>query len=98
MTFVRPQQPIQQFDTSNGYPVPGLGFDYSDLAAFERGERVTHFRDFDRGHNRPEFFTPILFGGYPYYWDMLDMPRIMRRSQLHSSSRKSSSCSSPRPW
>ena len=74
VTFVRPQQPIQQFDTTNGYPVPGLGFDYSDLAAFERGERVTHFRDFDRGHNRPEFFTPILFGGYPYYWDTLDMP------------------------
>lgn len=71
VTIVRPQQPIQQFDTSNGYPVPGLGFDYTDLAAFQRGARVTNFHNADRNGRRAIPFTPILFGGYPYYIDML---------------------------
>jgi hypothetical protein len=59
------------FGSANG--VPGLGFDYSHLAAVSgplqnnRSLRIGH-----GAHHTQSSFVPILFGGYPYYFDSLD--------------------------
>ena len=56
------------FDGTSG--VPGLGFDFPHLAAISGGlgnNSSSHF-----GHNGRRgqgSFVPILFGGYPYYYD-----------------------------
>ena len=56
------------FDDTSG--VPGLGFDFPHLAAISgalRNNPSMHFRHLDfRGQGS---FVPILFGGYPYYYD-----------------------------
>jgi hypothetical protein len=56
------------FDGNSG--VPGLGFDFPHLAAISGARRnnpSVHFRHHDfRGQGS---FVPILFGGYPYYYD-----------------------------
>jgi hypothetical protein len=56
------------FDDTSG--VPGLGFDFPHLAAISgalRNNSSMHFRHHDfRGQGS---FVPILFGGYPYYYD-----------------------------
>jgi hypothetical protein len=50
--------------------VPGLGFDYPHLAAISGAFRNDHTSHFDHdGHRGPRSFIPILFGGYPYYFD-----------------------------
>jgi hypothetical protein len=52
--------------------VPGLGFDFPHLAAIARAQgRSTHFGHNE--HNGQGFFTPIFFGGYPYYADDFGM-------------------------
>ncbi|HSZ18645.1 MAG TPA: hypothetical protein VK770_02575 [Candidatus Acidoferrum sp.] len=56
------------FDGNSG--VPGLGFDFPHLAAISgafRNNPSVRFRHNDfRGQGS---FVPILFGGYPYYYD-----------------------------
>jgi hypothetical protein len=50
--------------------VPGLGFDYPHLAAITRGQRNNS--PAHSGHNGrrgQDSFVPILFGGYPYYFN-----------------------------
>jgi hypothetical protein len=44
--------------------VPGLGFDYSHLAAIQGASRGRFGRG---GRDRGGFFTPLFFGGLPYY-------------------------------
>jgi hypothetical protein len=55
------------FDGSSG--VPGLGFDFPHLAAISGalGNNSSHFGH--HGHRGQGSFVPILFGGYPYYYD-----------------------------
>jgi hypothetical protein len=58
------------FDSSQD--VPGLGFDFPHLAAIARAQgRSPHFGHNE--HNGQGFFTPIFFGGYPYYADDFGM-------------------------
>src|ERR1700685_62807 len=55
------------FDNTSG--VPGLGFDFPHLAAISGGLSNNHFSNF--GHNGRrgrDCFSPILFGGYPFYY------------------------------
>lgn len=52
--------------------VPGLGFDYPHLAAISAGLNNNFPPRFGRGgHRGSDSFVPILFGGYPYYYDDL---------------------------
>ena len=58
------------FDFDNTSGVPGLGFDFPHLAAISGALRSNPSSHFDRrGHRGDDFFVPILFGGYPYYYD-----------------------------
>ncbi len=52
--------------------VPGLGFDYPHLAAITAGLNNNFPPRFGHGgHRGSDSFVPILFGGYPYYYDDL---------------------------
>lgn len=54
------------FDGASG--VPGLGFDFPHLAAISGGlGNTSHFGH--HGRRGQGLFVPILFGGYPYYYD-----------------------------
>jgi hypothetical protein len=58
------------FDRTSG--VPGLGFDFPHLAAISGGLANNHFSHFGHnGHHGQSSFVPILFGGYPFYYDDL---------------------------
>jgi hypothetical protein len=58
------------FDDTSG--VPGLGFDFPHLAAISGGHANNHFSHFGHNGRRGQgSFVPILFGGYPYYYDDL---------------------------
>jgi hypothetical protein len=49
--------------------VPGLGFDYSHLAAIRGGFRHGPSGNLGRGgHHRQSSFVPLFIGGYPYYY------------------------------
>jgi hypothetical protein len=72
------------FDSTSG--VPGLGFDYPHLAAISgalANNSSSHFGH--NGHHGQGSFVPILFGGYPYYYDELgyDQPQqqVVQQSQ-----------------
>jgi len=53
--------------------VPGLGFDYTHLAAISGALHNHASRGFGRGSRRGQSsFVPILFGGYPFYGDYSD--------------------------
>ena len=61
--------------------MPGLGFDFPHLAAISGGARATILLSYF-GHNGRRgqgTFVPILFGGYPYYYD--DSATIRRSSK-----------------
>ncbi len=65
--FTPPTHPAGNED---GIGVPGLGFDYPHLAAISGGLGGDGHRGFERGmHSGQGFMVPILFGGYPYYFD-----------------------------
>jgi hypothetical protein len=49
--------------------VPGLGFDFPHLAAISKGSGNDSSHFGRHGHHGQGFFTPIFFGGYPYYYD-----------------------------
>ena len=51
--------------------VPGLGFDYPHLAAISGALRNSSFSSRHHDHFGQGGFVPILFGGYPYYYDNL---------------------------
>jgi hypothetical protein len=57
------------FDSFSG--VPGLGFDFPHLAAISGPlhNNSPHFEHI--GHRGQGSFVPILFGGYPYYYENL---------------------------
>ena len=56
------------FGSQNG--VPGLGFDYPHLAAISGSSQSNQSFRLGRGQHRGQgSFVPILFGGYPYYYD-----------------------------
>jgi hypothetical protein len=58
------------FDGNSG--VPGLGFDFPHLAAIRGAQGNTSSWHFGHhGHRGQGSFVPILFGGYPYYYDEL---------------------------
>jgi hypothetical protein len=58
------------FDDTSG--VPGLGFDFPHLAAISGGQANNHFAHFGHTGRRGQgSFVPILFGGYPFYYDDL---------------------------
>ena len=60
------------FDFDNTSGVPGLGFDFPHLAAISGGQANNHFSHFGHNGRRGQgSFVPILFGGYPYYYDDL---------------------------
>jgi hypothetical protein len=60
------------FGFDNTSDVPGLGFDFPHLAAISAGQANNHFSHFGHnGHRGQDSFAPILFGGYPYYYDDL---------------------------
>ena len=66
-----PTANLFSFDGSSG--VPGLGFDFPHLAAISGALGNNSSSRF--GHNGLRgqgSFVPILFGGYPYYYDDLD--------------------------
>lgn len=69
------------FGENNLPGVPGLGFDFPHLAAVG-GHRNHSFSDSGRhGHNGQETFIPILFGGYPYYYDDLSADQADQTDQ-----------------
>lgn len=49
--------------------VPGLGFDYTHLAAVSGALHNGSFRFGHHEHNGGGSFVPILFGSYPFYYD-----------------------------
>ena len=58
------------FDGTSG--VPGLGFDFPHLAAISGGLGNNPFSRLGHNGRRGQgSFAPILFGGYPYYYDDL---------------------------
>ena len=57
-------------DTFSG--VPGLGFDFPHLAAISGALRNNGPRFGHDGRRGQGSFIPILFGGYPYYYDDLE--------------------------
>ena len=60
------------FDFDDTFGVPGLGFDFPHLAAISGGQANNHFLHFGHnGHRGLGSFVPILFGGYPYYYNDL---------------------------
>jgi hypothetical protein len=60
------------FDFDGASGVPGLGFDFPHLAAIGGGLSNNHFsRSGHNGRRGQGSFVPILFGGYPYYYDDL---------------------------
>ena len=60
------------FDFDNTSGVPGLGFDFPHLAAISGGQANNHFAHFGHTGRRGQgSFVPILFGGYPFYYDDL---------------------------
>lgn len=70
------------FDRTSG--VPGLGFDFPHLAAISGGQVNNHFSHFGHNGRRGQSsFVPILFGGYPYYYDDLgyDQPEVQAAPQ-----------------
>ncbi len=72
------------FDFDNTSGVPGLGFDFPHLAAISGGHGNNHFSHFGHNGRRGQgSFEPILFGGYPYYYDDLgyDQPEQQVVSQ-----------------
>jgi hypothetical protein len=53
--------------------VPGLGFDYTHLAAIGGGLNNGRSSNSGRGgHRNRSVIVPILVGGYPYYYDLGD--------------------------
>src|SRR4029077_3550872 len=57
-------------DTISG--VPGLGFDFPHLAPISGGMRNNSSSRFGHNDHRGQgSFVPILFGGYPYYYNDL---------------------------
>jgi hypothetical protein len=61
-------QNLSGFEQLSG--VPGLGFDFPHLAAISGGlASRSHSRFVHDGHRGRGSFVPILFGGYPYYYD-----------------------------
>jgi hypothetical protein len=72
------------FDFDNTSGVPGLGFDFPHLAAISGGLANNSSSRFGRhGHGGQSTFVPILFGGYPYYYDDLgyDQPEQQTAQQ-----------------
>jgi hypothetical protein len=69
------------FDSENG--VPGLGFDFVHLAAIN-GNFRNNLSNFGHGErHQHNFFTPIFFGGFPYYYgDSLDYEQVQRQPQI----------------
>lgn len=66
-----PTRNLTSVGTVNG--VPGLGFDYPHLVAVSAGLTNTSRNHFGRGRYVGQgSYVPILFGGYPYYYDSLD--------------------------
>ena len=66
------------FGSENG--VPGLGFDYPHLAAISGSLQSN--QSFGRGGHRGQgSFVPILFGGYPYYYDSQDYDQPQQQAQ-----------------
>jgi hypothetical protein len=66
-----PTASLASFGSANG--VPGLGFDYPHLAAVGGGLSNNSRNRSGRGRNFGQgSYVPILFGGYPYYYDSLD--------------------------
>jgi len=64
------------------YGVPGLGFDYSHLAAVSGSFRFNP-PGFGRGsHRQHSFETPVFFGGYPYYYDSPDYQPEQQQPQV----------------
>src|ERR1700674_1008578 len=62
--------------------VPGLGFDYANLAAVS-GNFRNNPPDFGRGgRHQHDFVTPIFFGGFPYYSDSVDYPQVQQQPQI----------------
>jgi hypothetical protein len=60
------------FNFGSDIGVPGLGFDYPHLAAISGALRNgSSFRFGHRGHRGEDSFTPIFFGGYPFYYEDL---------------------------
>jgi len=49
--------------------VPGLGFDFPHLAAISGAAGNSSFQFGHNGRRGQGTFVPILFGGYPYYYD-----------------------------
>jgi len=49
--------------------VPGLGFDFPHLAAISGAAGNSSFQFGRNGRRGQGTFVPILFGGYPYYYD-----------------------------
>jgi hypothetical protein len=64
--------------------VPGLGFDYTHLAAVSGPTRNGSRNHFGRtGNFGQASYVPIFFGGYPYYYDSLDFdqPQPVEQTQ-----------------
>lgn len=63
-----PTEDANSFE-SDDFPVPGLGFDYVHFAAINCALHNGSFRFGHHEHNGGSSFVPILFGGYPFYYD-----------------------------
>jgi hypothetical protein len=69
-------------DFGDDIGVPGLGFDYSHLAAVSGNFRFNP-PGFGRGsHHRRDFITPVFFGGFPYYSDYPDYQQEPQQPQI----------------
>lgn len=59
---------VKSFDFDNTSGVPGLGFDFTHLAAISRTNGTNSSSHFvHHGHQGDGFFVAIPFGGYAYY-------------------------------
>jgi len=68
------------FGSANG--VPGLGFDYSHLAAISGSLQNNRLLRGGRGGRHGQgTFVPILLGGYPYYYDGEDYDQSQQQAQ-----------------
>jgi len=75
-----PTPSLVSFGSANG--VPGLGFDYPHLAAVSGGLNNRSRNHSGRGRNFGQgSYVPILFGGYPYYYDSLDYDQPQQQGQ-----------------
>ena len=75
-----PTANLASFGSTNG--VPGLGFDYPHLAAVSGGLNNSSRNHFGHGRNFGQgSYVPILFGGYPYYYDSMDYDQSQQQEQ-----------------